>query len=72
MAVRRPAGGAVLDQIQVLVDGPYVQALAGNAGPWMGSGNQRAIDLPATRRLGDVVVRDPDEPFPSGPKRWRT
>jgi anaerobic ribonucleoside-triphosphate reductase activating protein len=72
MAVRRPAVGAVLDQIQVLVDGPYVQSLAGNAGPWMGSGNQRVINLPATRRLGDVAVRDPDEPFPSGPTRWRT
>jgi anaerobic ribonucleoside-triphosphate reductase activating protein len=43
MATRRPAVGAVLDEIEVLVDGPYVAALAGSGGPWTGSGNQRVI-----------------------------
>lgn len=33
--------GYVLDSIDVLIDGPYVKALAGTAGPWTGSGNQR-------------------------------
>jgi anaerobic ribonucleoside-triphosphate reductase activating protein len=61
MAVRRPAIGAVLDEIQVLIDGPYVEALADRAGPWTGSGNQRVVDLVATRRLGRVAVLDPDE-----------
>jgi anaerobic ribonucleoside-triphosphate reductase activating protein len=61
MALRRPAIDAVLDEIQVLVDGPYVAALAGSAGRWTGSGNQRVIDLAATRRLGRVIVLEPEE-----------
>jgi anaerobic ribonucleoside-triphosphate reductase activating protein len=63
VAARQPAIGAVLDTIEVLVDGPYVQALAASAGPWTGSGNQRVIDLVATRRRGQVVLLDPDAPF---------
>src|SRR5207244_915553 len=39
MAERQPAVGAILNEIEVLVDGPYVQALADGAGPWTGSGN---------------------------------
>ena len=38
MAERQPAIGVVLDQIEVHVDGPYVQALAESAGPWTASG----------------------------------
>ena len=49
MAEHQPAIGAVLDEINVLVDGPYVGALADRAGSWTGSGNQRVIDLVATR-----------------------
>lgn len=48
--------GAVLDKINMLIDGPYVERLAGRAGPWTGSGNQRVIDLAATRRAGRVVL----------------
>ena len=55
-ARRQSAIGAVLDEIEVLIDGPYVEALAGRAGAWTGSGNQRVIDLPATRRTGRVVA----------------
>jgi hypothetical protein len=33
------AGGAVLDEIELFVDG------AESVGPWIGSGNQRVIDL---------------------------
>lgn len=54
----RPAIAHVLDEIDVLIDGPYVAALAERAGPWTGSGNQRVIDLAATRRAGHVVVLD--------------
>jgi anaerobic ribonucleoside-triphosphate reductase activating protein len=39
----RRAVAAVLDDIDVLVDGPFVQALATSAGRWTGSGNQRVI-----------------------------
>ena len=44
-----PAVGAVLDSIDMLIDGPYVEALASGAGPWTGSGNQRVIDMAAMR-----------------------
>ncbi len=56
MAKREPAIGAVLDTTDVLVDGPFVQALADRGGPWTGSQNQRVIDLVATRRIGPVVL----------------
>jgi anaerobic ribonucleoside-triphosphate reductase activating protein len=52
----RRAVGAVLDDLDVLIDGPYVQDLAATAGPWTGSGNQRVIDLAATRAQGHVVL----------------
>ena len=58
MAEQQPAIGAVLDEIEVLVDGPYVAALAGRAGPWTGSGNQRVIDLAATRQGSRVALLD--------------
>jgi anaerobic ribonucleoside-triphosphate reductase activating protein len=51
----RPAVGAVLDEADVLVDGPFVQEQAATGGPWTGSGNQRVIDLHATRVAGRVV-----------------
>ncbi|MPZ14121.1 MAG: ornithine cyclodeaminase family protein [Chloroflexi bacterium] len=47
--------GAVLDEIDVLIDGPYVEMLADQVGPWTGSSNQRVIDLAATRRIGQVA-----------------
>jgi anaerobic ribonucleoside-triphosphate reductase activating protein len=39
----RPAVAAALDELDVLIDGPYVRALARTAGPWTGSGNQRVV-----------------------------
>jgi anaerobic ribonucleoside-triphosphate reductase activating protein len=43
-----PAIGAVLDEIDMLIDGPYVSGLADGAGPWTGSSNQRVIALKAS------------------------
>lgn len=54
----RPVIDAILDDIDVLVDGPYIEGLSDGAGPWTGSGNQRAIDLTATRQTGHVVLLD--------------
>jgi anaerobic ribonucleoside-triphosphate reductase activating protein len=48
-ARRQPAIGAVLDAIDMLIDGPYVESLADGAGPWTGSGNQRVLALDAGR-----------------------
>jgi anaerobic ribonucleoside-triphosphate reductase activating protein len=55
-ARRQPAIDAILDDIDVLVDGPYVEARAHDAGPWTGSGNQRVIDLMATRQVGRLTL----------------
>lgn len=44
-----PEVGAVLDSIDMLIDGPYIEALAASAGPWTGSGNQRVLDMAAMR-----------------------
>jgi anaerobic ribonucleoside-triphosphate reductase activating protein len=61
MARHRPAVGAVLDEIQLLVDGPYMAALASSAGPWTGSGNQRVLDLVASRAAGRLVRWEPSD-----------
>lgn len=50
LAHRRPSIGAVLDEVDVLIDGPYVESLADGAGAWTGSSNQRVIDLAPLRR----------------------
>jgi organic radical activating enzyme len=63
-SAQQPAIGQVLDEIEVLIDGPFVAALADQAGPWTGSGNQRVVDLVATRRSGRVVCLDDCYPFP--------
>jgi anaerobic ribonucleoside-triphosphate reductase activating protein len=63
-SARQPAIGQVLDEIEVLIDGPFVAALADQAGPWTGSGNQRVVDLVATRRNGRMVCLDEFYPFP--------
>ncbi len=45
----------VLDHIDILIDGQYFShRLPG--GPWTGSGNQRVLDMVATRRRGKVVL----------------
>jgi anaerobic ribonucleoside-triphosphate reductase activating protein len=58
MGERRPSVGVVLDEIDILVDGPLVAALADGAGAWTGSGNQRVIDLASTRATGRVALLD--------------
>jgi anaerobic ribonucleoside-triphosphate reductase activating protein len=55
-AVKQPAIGAALNEIDVLIDGAYVESLSSSAGLWTGSGNQRVIDLQATRRSNQVVL----------------
>jgi anaerobic ribonucleoside-triphosphate reductase activating protein len=60
----QPAIWDVLDEIDILIDGPYVEAPASSAGAWTGSGNQRVIDLAATRQAGHPVVLHVDECLP--------
>lgn len=55
-AVRQPSIGEVLGNIDILIDGAYVESLSRSAGLWTGSGNQRVIDLAATRQSNRVVL----------------
>ena len=41
--LKRPVAREILNRVDVLVDGPYVAALADGAGEWRGSTNQRII-----------------------------
>jgi anaerobic ribonucleoside-triphosphate reductase activating protein len=56
MTQQQPAIDAILDDINVLIDGLYVEALADGAGPWSGSGNQRVINLVAAQQSSRVVL----------------
>lgn len=55
-AKQQTAIGEVLNDIDMLIDGAYVEALADRAGAWTGSGNQRVIDMRETRRTGQIVL----------------
>lgn len=55
-AKKQPAIVEVLTDIDMLIDGPYVETIADSAGAWTGSGNQRVIDLCETRRTGRIVL----------------
>jgi anaerobic ribonucleoside-triphosphate reductase activating protein len=55
-ATREKAICEVLADVDMLIDGPYVEALADRSGAWTGSGNQRVIDLCETRRTGRIVL----------------
>jgi anaerobic ribonucleoside-triphosphate reductase activating protein len=55
-AVAQPSIACVLDELDILIDGPYVESLADSAGAWTGSGNQRVIDLCESRKNGEIVL----------------
>ncbi len=48
--------GKVLNEIDILIDGAYVESLSSGAGLWTGSGNQRVIDLVETRKSGRTIL----------------
>lgn len=57
-----PAVSRALTAADVLVDGPFVQALFDANLAYRGSLNQRLIDLPRTLETGKVVTLDWDRP----------
>ena len=55
-----PAQRALLEELDVLVDGPFVEELHDITLLFRGSSNQRLIDVPASLAAGKAVLR-PDE-----------
>ena len=49
---------SMLEQLDVLVDGPFVLAQKDLSLRFRGSRNQRVIDVPATFKAGDIVLWD--------------
>ena len=54
---------ALLEQVDVLVDGPFVEALKSYDALFRGSTNQRLIDLPKSRAAGAVVLWSRPDPL---------
>ena len=48
---------ALLQELDVLVDGPFLLEERTLALPWRGSRNQRVIDVPASLEKGEAVIR---------------
>lgn len=49
---------AILDTVDLLVDGRFEQALADTALHWRGSANQRLIDVQRTRAAHEIILLD--------------
>ena len=47
---------AIMRYIDVLVDGPFIESLKDISLQFRGSSNQRIIDIPATRKSGDIKL----------------
>ena len=73
LAARAVDDGGVaglLGNIDVLVDGPFVESLKSLELKWRGSSNQRLVDVPATRRRGEVVLWEQPSFVPKKPASW--
>ncbi|MCC6178851.1 MAG: radical SAM protein [Chloroflexi bacterium] len=55
-AQQSPAIDRVLDEIDMLIDGPFVSALVDGGGPWTGSANQRVLTLKTSIGRGGVAA----------------
>ena len=58
-----PAADALLNHVDVLVDGEFVLGLRDLELSFRGSSNQRLIDLNATRRLNKLTLKGSEEIF---------
>ena len=48
---------ALLNELDVLVDGPFLLEQRTLSLPWRGSKNQRVVDVPASLAAGEAVIR---------------
>ena len=48
---------SIMDYIDVLVDGPFIEAEKDLSLAFRGSRNQRIIDVPASRSSGSVILK---------------
>ena len=46
----------IMDYVDIVVDGPYVESLRNIHLKWRGSSNQRVIDVKKTREAGEIVL----------------
>ena len=58
MAESDPEIAALLAETDILIDGPYVEALRDISLPFRGSANQRVIDVKTSRGEGGTVLWD--------------
>lgn len=70
MSQANPDIACLLDNIDVLVDGPFVEELKSLELDWRGSSNQRVIDLAKTRDIGAIVEWKQPEMLFEKPANW--
>ena len=58
--MKKPDVDALLDELDVLVDGPFILAERDLTLRFRGSRNQRVIDMNATREHGELVLKYTD------------
>ncbi len=70
MSQANPDIACLLNNIDVLVDGPFVEELKSLELDWRGSSNQRVIDLAKTRDIGAIVEWKQPEMLFEKPANW--
>lgn len=65
-----PLAPQLLQQCDVLVDGPFIQAQHDHELKWKGSANQRVIKLRETFDQDKIVLWQEDDEFPEVPASW--
>ena len=70
MARKEPAVQELINASDVIVDGPFIEALKSLDLEWRGSSNQRLIDVPKTLTQGSVVLWAPPTYTLERPPSW--